>query len=142
MVRSGQLRSHYDSLTPEQKAAFDASANRFLAVAFPDRIEVCVNFKSNVLNYQSQLRTYWNAQSAPKLNDSVFLDAGKDRVRLQSYMCKDETFQFTFPRPKQITADTPLAIEFTHPNVDLVHSQNLHLSLKPKKMLINGEPVL
>src|SRR5437763_1520157 len=31
MVRSGQLRSHYDALKPEQKAAFDAGANKFLA---------------------------------------------------------------------------------------------------------------
>jgi hypothetical protein len=142
IVRSSELGAHYDSMTSAQKLSFDAQANKFLAVSFDDRVAVCVNVKSNVDNYQSQMRAYWCAQTAPKLFATVFLDAGKERIALQKYACKDDNFQFTFPRPKdKITADMPLGIEFVHPRVDQIGEQKLLLNFKPKKMVVNGEPV-
>lgn len=142
LARSSQLAAHYDSMTPTQKLAFDTQANKFLAVSFDDRVAVCVNVKSNVDNYQSQLRAYWCSQTAPKLYGTVFLDAGKERIALQRYGCKDDNFQFTFPRPSEkLTADMPLGVEFVHPRIDQIGEQKLLLNFKTKKMVVNGEPV-
>jgi hypothetical protein len=75
-VRTSQLASKYDALSAEQKAAFDASAGKFLAATFPDRVVVSVTYHSNVLDYTSLLRTYWERQSLATLSMTVFLNAG------------------------------------------------------------------
>jgi hypothetical protein len=64
-VRSMQLNSHYDKMTPEQQTSFDASAGKFLAATFPDRIIVSVTFHSNVEDYASSLRNDWANASLP-----------------------------------------------------------------------------
>src|SRR5271168_3142898 len=50
-VRTSQLDSKYDAMNAEQKAAFDASAGKFLAATFPDRVVVSVTYHSDVLDY-------------------------------------------------------------------------------------------
>ena len=87
-VRSSQLSSHYDKMSAEQKAAFDASAAKFLAVTFPDRVIVSVTFHTNVQDYDSSLRNYWASQSLAKLSMSVYpehqdREAEPDRLQLQ-----------------------------------------------------------
>src|SRR5208282_552201 len=67
-VRSSQLNSHYDAMSADKKAAFDASAGKFLAATFPDRVLVAVTFHTNVQDYVSELRSYWTDQSPAKLN--------------------------------------------------------------------------
>lgn len=139
-VRSSQLSSHYDAMSTQQKAAFDASAEKFLAVKFPDRVVVSVTFKTNVQDYQSQLRTYWGRQSVGTLSMSTFLDAGKDRLSLSEYSFKDDTFQFVFPRPKQVSPDEKIGVEFTHPRINVVSQQRVLQEFSLKKMMVNGEP--
>ena len=102
-VRSSQLNSHYDKMNPEQKAAFDANAGKFLAVTFPDRVVVAVTFHTNVQEDDSLMRNYWASQSLAKLSMSVYLNTNSERLSLLSYSFKDDTFQFTFPRPKQVS---------------------------------------
>jgi hypothetical protein len=139
-VRSSQLNAHYDTMTADQKAAFDANAAKFLAVKFPDRVVVSVTFHSNVQDYESQLRTYWSRQSLPTLSMSTFLDAGKERLSLMDYSCKENTFQFSFPRPKQVTPDEKIGVEFVHPKISRVGQQRVLQEFSLKKMLVNGEP--
>jgi len=140
-VRSSQLKSHYDAMSADQKAAFDANASKFLAVRFPDRVIVAVTFKTNVQNYESQLRTYWGSQSLATLAMSTFLDAGKQRLNLLGYSIKENTFQFAFPRPQQLSSDEEIAVEFTHPRTNVIGQQRVLQQFKLKKMLVNGEPV-
>src|SRR5580693_5336354 len=66
-VRSSELNAKYDAMSADKKAAFDASAGKFLAVTFPDRVVVSVTFHTNVQDYESQLRSYWERQSVPTL---------------------------------------------------------------------------
>lgn len=139
-VRSMQLGSHYDKMTAEQKAAFDKSAERFLAVTFPDRVIVAVTFHTNVGDYESQLRNYWASQSLAKLSMSVFLNTKRDRLSLMAYSFKDDTFQFTFPRPKQIDPDETIGVEFVHPRTNAIGQQRILQEFPVKKMLVNGEP--
>jgi len=139
-VRTSELNAKYDALSADKKAAFDASAGRFLAITFPDRVIVSVTFHTNVQDYESQLRTYWERQNAATLNMTTFLDAGKERLSLLSYGFKDDTFQFTFPRPKQIDPNEKIGVEFLHPRIQLIGQQRILQEFNLKKMLVNGEP--
>jgi hypothetical protein len=139
-VRSSQLSAHYDAMSAEQKAAFDANAAKFLAVKFSDRVVVSVTFHSNVQDYESQLRAYWGRQSVPTLSMSTFLDAGKERLSLMDYSFKENTFQFAFPRPKEVTPDEKIGVEFVHPKISRVGQQRVLQEFSLKKMLVNGEP--
>ena len=142
MVRSSQLLSRYDAMSVDQQAAFDANASKFLAVTFPDRVVVSVTFRSNVQNYQSLLRVYWEGQNAAKLHESVYLNVDKDRLPVQGYAFQGDTFQFIFARPKTLRPDSQVGVEFIHPTVDQIRNRRVLLDFKVKKMLLNGEPVL
>ena len=75
---------------------------------------VSLTLHTNVAIYESLLRNYWASQSVAKLSMTVFLDAKKDRLALIGYSFKDNTFQFTFPRPRETQQDHKLAVEFVH----------------------------
>jgi hypothetical protein len=139
-VRSSELNSKYDAMSADKKAAIDAGASKFLAVTFPDRVIVSVTFHTNVQDYDSALRAYWERQSLATLSMSVFLNAGKERLSLLSYGFKDDTFQFTFPRPKQLSPDEKIGVEFVHPKINLIGQQRILQNFSVKKMLMNGEP--
>ena len=141
VVRSSELNSRYDAMSAEQKTAFDANAAKFLAVKFADRVVVSVTFKTNVQDYESQLRTYWEQKSLPTLSMSVFLNARKERLSLIDYTFKDDTFQFVFPRPKKVSPDEKLGVEFIHPKIERIGHQRIVQEFSLKKMLVNGEPV-
>jgi hypothetical protein len=140
-IRLSELNSKYDAMSADKKAAVDANAGKFLAITFPDRVVVSVTFHSNVEGYQSALRTYWERQSLATLSMSVFLNIGKERLSMLSYAFKDDTFQFVFPRPKQVSPDKKLGVEFVHPRINLIGQQRVLQEFSLKKMLVNGEPV-
>jgi hypothetical protein len=139
-VRSSQLNSKYDAMSAEQKAAFDASAGKFLAVTFPDRVVVSVTFHTNIENYDSLLRNYWGRQSLATLSMTVYLNAGKEKLSLTNYSFKDDTFQFTFPRPQPLGPNEKIGVEFVHPTIQLIRQQRILQEFSLKKMLVNGEP--
>lgn len=141
-VRSMQLNSHYDKMTAEQKTNFDASATKFLAATFPDRVLVAVTFRSNVQDYVSALRNYWASESLPKLSMSVFLNTKGERLSLMAYSFKDDTFQFTFPRPKQLGPDDTVGVEFVHPRIIAIGQQRVLQDFKLKKMIVEGQPAI
>ncbi len=141
-VRSSQISSQYDKMNAEQKAAFDANAGKFLAVTFPDRVVVSVTFHTNVQEYESSLRNYWASQSLAKLSMSVFLNTKAERLSLLSYSFKEDTFQFTFPRPKQLHPDEKVSVEFVHPRTNVIGQQRILQVFNLKKMLVNGEPAI
>lgn len=141
-VRSAQLNSHYDKMTSAQRAAFDASTAKFLAATFPDRVVVAVTFHTSVQEYEIALRTYWADQSRAKLSMTVFLNTKTERLSLLAYGFKDETFQFTFPRPKELKADEKVSVEFIHPRISVIGQQRILQEFPLKKMLVNGQPAL
>ena len=139
-VRTAQLSARYDKMNAEQKAAFDGNAAKFLAATFPDRIIVSVTFHTNVEDYESSLRNYWESESLPKLSMSVFLNTRTERLSLLAYGFKDDTFQFTFPRPKQLGAEEKVSVEFVHPKINVINQQRILQEFSLKKMLVNGVP--
>jgi len=141
-VRSSQINSHYDKMSAEQKAAFDTNAAKFLATSFPDRIVVSVTFHTNIQNYESLLRNYWAGQSMAKLSMIVYLNTNAEKLTLMDYSFKEDTFQFTFKRPKQISPDEKIGVEFVHPKIDRVTQQRILQEFSVKKMLVDGEPAI
>lgn len=141
-VRTQQLSVHYDKMSADQKASFDANAKKFLDAAFTDRVLVAVTFHSDVQNYESELRTYWTDQSTAKLSMKVFLNTGTDRLSLTNYSFKDDTFQFTFPRPKELPPDGKISVEFVHPRTERIGEQRIVQVFPLKKMLMDGQPML
>jgi hypothetical protein len=140
-VRSSQIGAHYDSMSAEQRAALDANASKFIATTFPDRVIVTVTFHSDVENFKSVLRNYWNTQSLAKLSMTTYLHTKDDKLSLAGYNVKDDTFQLTFPRPKQLRPDDKIAVEFVHPRVNVIGEQRIFQEFSVKKMLVDGEPV-
>ncbi len=141
-VRSSQLNAHYDKMSAEQKAAFDANVSKFLSATFPDRVIVAVTFQSNVQTYAGELKTYWTQQSLPKQSMKVFLNTGKERLSLTGYACNENTFQFVFPRPKDLPPDGKISVEFVHPRIEKIGEQRIFQVFSLKKMLVDGQPVL
>ena len=139
-VRSSQIGAHYDSMNAEQKAALDANASKFLAVVFPDRVIITVTFHSDVQNFESVLRNYWDSQSLAKLSMTTYLHTKDDKLSLTGYNVKEDTFQLTFPRPKQLRPDDKLGVEFVHPRVNVIGEQRIFQEFSVKKMLVDGEP--
>lgn len=141
-VRTSQLSAHYDKMTAEQRSAFDASAAKFLAATFPDRILVSVTFHTNVEEYASSLRNYWASQGLSKLSMTVFLNTKSERLSLLAYSFKDDTFLLTFPRPKELTRDEKVGVEFVHPRTNVIGQQRILQEFPLKKMLVDGEPAI
>jgi len=141
-VRSSELTAHYDKMSAEQKAAFDANGSKFLSATFPDRVIVAITFQSNVQTYQGELRTYWTQQSLPKQSMKVFLNAGSEKLSLTGYSCNGDTFQFVFPRPKDLSPDGKISVEFVHPRIERIGEQRIFQVFSLKKMLVDGQPAL
>jgi hypothetical protein len=138
-VRSSELNSHYEKMTPEQRAVFDANAGKFLMATFPDRVLISITFHATVQNDDSLLRNYWASQSLAKLSMSVFLNTRKERLSLLSYGFKDSTFQFTFPRPKDLQPNERISVEFVHPRINSIGQQRILQDFSLKKMMVNGQ---
>jgi hypothetical protein len=139
-VRTAEIGSHYDSMSTEKKAGFDANASKFLSVKFSDRVVVSVTFHSDVEGYESSLRVYWGKQSIATLGPSVFLHANNEKLGLMDYSCKDDTVQFTFPRPKAVSPDEKISVEFVAPAINVIGQQRIFQDFSVKKMMVNGEP--
>jgi hypothetical protein len=87
-----------------------------------------------------QLRVYWARQSIATLDPSVFLHAHNEKLGLIDYSCKGDTVQFTFPRPKEVSPDEKISVEFVAPAVDVIGQQRIFQDFSVKKMLVNGVP--
>jgi hypothetical protein len=62
---------------------------------------------------------------------SVFLDAGKEWLSLIDYTFKDDTFQFVFPRPKKVSPNEKLGVEFIHPKIERIGQQRAFTQIRP-----------
>lgn len=142
LVRSQELASRYDSMNADAKSKFESSEGKFLSATFPDRMLVCLTVSSNVQGYVSQLRNYWAAQSVAKLSMTTYFNVGSEKLSLIGYGFKDDTIQLVFPRPKSLSNDETLTVEFVHPRIQRVYEQRLLIPFHTKKMEINGQPAL
>lgn len=102
LVRSAQIANKYDKMTPEQKKAFDAQGNEFLALDTTDLVFVHVMYSSNVAATARTLAQFWQSQTLETLKDAVHLITPKGEriapIRYQVAKGADLEFALVFPR--------------------------------------------
>lgn len=149
MVRLSQIAQKYDSLSAEQKQAFDASAEQFLTKSFTDSVVVYVAFKSNVQNYERDLIAFWQRQVPDDVKSYIFLTGAKgEKVTPVKYTLTDggRAFQLTFPRqvkgkPLAALDDDNMRLVFPQPRIGEIKAEQLVIEFKVKKMKIKDEVV-
>ena len=150
IVRLGQIRAKYDTMTPEQKQAFDKNADAFLAKRFAETLVIYISYNSNVQIDDREMARHWQSQTADTLKNFVFLILpGGVKIPLTGFVAAQgagREFQFEFPRmldgrPIVRPKDKSLQLEFIHPKIRDQKESRVLLSFKPEKMLVDGEAV-
>lgn len=150
VVRQLQIANKYDSLSAEQKQAFDQSAKAFLDTNYSDKIVVNVAYSSNVRDNYIPLAQHWQTRTKELLMNSVFLYASKgNKLRLIDFNVAQggkQEFQFVFPRmidgkPILTPEDKSLILEFPIPVIGKLGDGKGFVEFKVKKMIIGQEVV-
>lgn len=150
IVRQMQIANKYDSLSSEQKQAFDQRAKSFLDANYDDKIVINVAYSSNVRDHDIPLSQHWQSRTKELLMNSVFLYASKgDKLRLVDFNVAQgggREFQLVFPRkvdgkPILTPEDKNLTLEFPIPTVGGIGNGRGFVEFKVKKMMIGQEVV-
>ncbi|HTY63350.1 MAG TPA: hypothetical protein VMG30_13970 [Acidobacteriota bacterium] len=154
-VRQAQLQNKYDTLSKEQKQAFDKSTEAFLNADYSDKVVVSVTYSTNIQklneiqNMDMELARTWQSKTLGVLSNSVFLYASKgEKAHLLDFNVgqgAQRSFQFIFPRqvggkPIATDQDKSLILEFPYPADDAwkMGTGRGYAEFKVKKMILNG----
>lgn len=147
-VRCSQLSSKYDSMSAEKKAAFEAEANRVLAVTYADRVVIAITFSTIDDDMNRRLQASWKSDGLLKFIASIYLTTQSGRFKPVHYTLAENTFLLTFPRPARVQSDDKISIEFYSPAFSFyrpestsTQQQRVFQEFSVKKMILNGEPV-
>jgi hypothetical protein len=141
VVRQRQIAEGYDNKKPDQRASLDAKTNAYLEKP-QDDIVVYVAVESNVVNYANQAQRYWKQQTFDLVKNKVFLTIGRERLAPVGFAATDVAFQFNFERPAEILHEGSVTLEFTHPPIGSLPTEQVRIEFKLNKMLVNGEPAI
>jgi hypothetical protein len=150
LVRLSQINQKYDALSPEQRQAFDAQAEKFLAVTCPETVVIHVAYGSNIAAWDRELARHWQTQTTERLRNFIFLiGPGGEKVPLLRYAVaggSGREFQLVFPRqyegrPLVGPQDKTLKLEFPRPSVRGEAEGRVLLEFKVERMLLEGAVV-
>ena len=147
IVRIAQLDPFYRALSPEQKKAQDAEAERFIDTEARDTVVVQVVFATNSSAGERDLRVEWQKLSLEVLKASASLEGPTGKVAPVGYTkpaVEQREFQLVFPRtlngkPIVTESDAFLRVEFVHPAKGILTEQHVVIEFSPKEMLLNGK---
>ena len=147
IVRIAQLDPFYSALTPEQKKAQDAEAERFIGSEAPDTVVVQIVFATNSSAGERDLRVEWQKLSLEVLKESASLEGPNGKVALVGYTkpgVEQREFQLVFPRtlngkPLVVESDAFLRVEFVHPGKGMQAETRVVIEFSPKDMLVDGK---
>ena len=147
IVRIAQLDPFYSALSPEQKKAQDAEAERFISTEARDTVVVQVVFFTNSSAGERDLRVEWQKLSLEVLKESASLEGPNGKVALVGYTkpgVEQREFQLVFPRtlngkPIVTESDAFLRVEFVHPGKGMLAEQHVVIEFSPKEMLLDGK---
>lgn len=101
-ARVQQIRYRYDEMLPEEKELFDRAQRQDLDMDVSDWIVVSIGFRSNDPNEESQVRRFFQSETAQTLKTKVFLStSAHPQVELSAYFPQREESigaKFVFPR--------------------------------------------
>lgn len=158
-VRLGQIQAHYDQMSAAQKAAFDQSAQRFLAVPFPNDMIIRVTYKTNVQYIVHSLIDFWQRQNTESMRLLASLYYEKQTIQASRYVCApgvEPMFYLYFPRQvngnvwlESVAKTVALQIRTTGlqfsnamgppGGVTAMFANGMNFDFKPKKMLMQGK---
>jgi len=150
MVRQGQINRKYDSLSDDEKRAFDESMDSFLLGPPPEFVVFHITYETNNLDYIRDLNRHWETQNNDMLKNSVFLSAGKgEKVPVAQFIPgtgASQEFQFFFPREingREIIGDRDktLNLEFAYPVVGRIGDGRGFIEFRTDKMKVNNEVI-
>jgi hypothetical protein len=147
LLRIQQIQYGYEGWAAEQKRRFDESVAAGLLAGFGDWIVVSVGFRSNDPNEESDVRRFFQRQTAETLKNKAFLSTEQfSQVLIHAYFTpRDEGIGAKFVFPGQI-AGTPLVSKssktVTFELLDVpAASPRLRARFTVKEMTINGQVV-
>lgn len=145
LLRIQKIQYGYDGWPVEQKRRFDESVAADLLAGFGDWIAVSVGFRSNDPNEESDVRRFFQRQTAETLKNKAFLSTEQfSQVQLYAYFApRDEGIGAKFVFPRQI-AGTPLVSRasktVTFELLDVpAASPRLRARFAVKDMTVNGQ---
>jgi hypothetical protein len=146
IVRQMQIVNKYESLSPEQRQAFDKQAEGFMNSIPENAVVVSVTYSTNDRNRDQELAQYWQSKTTDLLKTSVYLTGKNTKVPIARFAVgqgAERTFQFVFPRevdgkPLITPQDKSIKLEFTYPVFQGFGSGQGFLEFKVEKMIFNG----
>jgi hypothetical protein len=151
VVRQAQINNQYDSLSDDQKRAFDRSMESFLIGPDPELIVVHISFATNNRDNIQNLNRHWETQTTDLLRNSVFLRGGSkgEKVPIAQFIPGSSTsqeFQFIFPREvegKELLkpGDKVLQLDFAYPVVGGLGDGRGFMEFRTDKMKLNNEVI-
>lgn len=151
-VRLKQLKMKYDTMTKEERKAFDKAVVEFLNMPFSDEVVFRVFHEHRTSMDREMNRSYWGVQTTERLQDSVFIVGGLgEKVPLLHYekakdvsSFKGTTFYFVFPRrqdsrPLVSLRDKTLKLQFKHPDCGQVQDNYTQLRNEHNSRLQNDQ---
>jgi len=145
MVRQGQIANKYDSLSVDQKQAFDKQASALLDGFPTDAVVVNVSYETNDNVRDQDLARSWQTKTTELLKNQVYLTCGKTKVPIARYIASQggsRSFQFIFPRevdgkPIITPQDKSIKLEFAYPSMGMGSGQAFQ-EFKTEKMIFAG----
>lgn len=151
MVRQGQIANKYETLSAEQKQAFDKQAESLLDGFPSDSVVVNVSYETNDNNRDQELARWWQSKTTELLKTQVYLTCGKTKIPLARFMTAQgagRSFQLIFPRevdgkPIITPQDKSIKLEFVYPAPDTgplkgFGSGQAFQEFKTEKMIFSG----
>ena len=155
IARQAQVQYNYDKMEPKDRAALDKQTDPIINATYDDRIIVFVQYGSNVQQYNSDLRRFWQNYPPGTVPQEAFLNtsSGKKISPLQMVAPRggEQAFSLIFPRivdgePVVKPGDKSFTIEFRSPAVikqesqtTAVHTDRVYVEFKVEKMMFNGQ---
>jgi hypothetical protein len=145
IVRQNQIASKYETLSAEQKQAFDKQAEALLG-AFPgDSVVVFVQYETNDRNRDQELARWWQSKTTEALKTQVYLSGKKDKIPMARFVVgqgAERWFQFIFPKevdgkPAITLEDKSIKLEFAYPAMGFGSGQAFQ-EFKIEKMIYKG----
>jgi hypothetical protein len=145
MVRQGQIANKYETLSAEQKQAFDKQAEALLGGFPEDAVIVSVSYQTNDTTRDQELARWWQQKSTEQLKNQVYLSGNKTKVPIARFAVAqgaERSFQFIFPRevdgkPVITPQDKSIKLEFPYPAMGMGSGQAFQ-EFKVEKMIFGG----
>ncbi|HET8666385.1 MAG TPA: hypothetical protein VFM10_00295 [Terriglobales bacterium] len=140
IVHMQQLSPRYQQMPADQKQRIDANADAFIN-GKSDEISFWVNYSCDVPTLAMDLKRYWETQTAGTMANKIFLQVSGSQKLDPTYFGPgpNNSFEIRFPRPKDISADGSLTLQFNHPGIG-PSTRKVLAEFKLKKMKVNGTP--